>query len=105
MEFHQAIGKVGTMDLRFDLISEEFNEFIEAVQVGDRENILKENCDLLYVVYGAGWELGYDLDKAFRRVHKSNMSKFINGKPVFREDGKVLKGKFYKPPKLTDLVM
>ena len=88
--------------LRFSLIEEEFKEFEEAV---DKENVLKELTDLLYVVYGYAATYGLDIDTAFSRVHKSNMSKLDdNGNPVRREDGKILKGPNYKEPDLSDLV-
>ena len=88
--------------LRFSLIEEEFKEFEEAV---DKENMLKELADLLYVVYGYAATYNLDIDTAFNRVHKSNMSKLgSDGKPILREDGKILKGINYKEPDLSDLV-
>ena len=66
---------------------------------------LKELADLVYVAYQYANNMGWDLDEALHRVHLSNMSKLDdNGKPIYREDGKVLKGPNYKPPTLTDLV-
>jgi len=76
-----------------------------------RENIvfeseaLKELADLVYVCYQYAENMGWFLDEALDRVHKSNMSKLdTEGNPIYREDGKVLKGPNYKPPTLTDLV-
>jgi len=76
-----------------------------------RENIvfeseaLKELADLIYVCYQYAENMGWFLDEALDRIHRSNMSKLdIDGKPIYREDGKVLKGPNYKPPTLTDLV-
>ena len=76
-----------------------------------RENIvfeseaLKELADLVYVCYQYAENMGWFLDEALDRVHKSNMSKLdTEGNPIYREDGKVLKGPNYKPPILTDLV-
>ena len=76
-----------------------------------RENIvfeaeaLKELADLVYVCYQYAENMGWLLDEALDRVHKSNMSKLdTEGNPIYREDGKVLKGPNYKPPTLTDLV-
>ena len=93
------------------LISEEFNEFIEAESLIYRDNFkfredaLKELADLVYVCYQYAENMGWLLDEALDRVHLSNMSKLDNeGKPIYREDGKVLKGPNYKPPTLTDLV-
>ena len=66
---------------------------------------LKELADLVYVCYQYAANLGWDLDEALDRVHKSNMSKLDdNGNPIYREDGKVLKSKNYQPANLTDLV-
>ena len=70
-----------------------------------RENCLKELADLVYVCYQYAANMGWDLDEAMFRVHQSNMSKLDeHGKPIYREDGKVLKGPKYKPPNLADLV-
>ena len=69
------------------------------------ENTLKELADLVYVCYQYAENIGWSLDEALDRVHKSNMSKLDeDGKPIYREDGKVLKGPNYKPPSLTDLI-
>ena len=70
-----------------------------------RTDCLKELADLVYVCYQYAANQGWDLDEALHRVHKSNMSKLDKeGKPIFREDGKVLKGPNYAPPNLEDLV-
>ena len=66
---------------------------------------LKELADLIYVCYQYAENMGWFLDEALDRVHQSNMSKLgEDGKPIYREDGKVLKGTNYKPPSLTDLI-
>ena len=71
----------------------------------NKANILKELADLVYVCYQYAANLGWDLDEAMYRVHKSNMSKLgEDGKPIYRDDGKVLKGPNYAPPTLEDLV-
>ena len=70
-----------------------------------REDCLKELADLVYVCYQYAVNMQWDLDEALFRVHQSNMSKLDEyGKPIYREDGKVLKGPNYKPPNLEDLV-
>jgi len=69
-----------------------------------KEATLKELADLVYVCYQYAENMGWFLDEALDRVHKSNMSKLDkDGKPIYREDGKVLKGPDYKPPDLSDL--
>ena len=84
------------------LIAEEANEFFEADENIDK---LKELTDLLYVAYQYAEVKGWDLDEAYRRVHRSNMSKVgKDGRALYREDGKVLKGPHYLPPDLRDLV-
>ena len=85
------------------LIMEEFKEFLD--EEDSQSNILKELADLVYVCYGYADRFGWDLDEAVRRVHISNMSKLDDdGKPIFREDGKILKSTNYKAPDLRDLV-
>ena len=93
------------------LVIEEFKEFLEAEDLLFRDNptikaeCLKELADLVYVCYQYAENMGWFLDEALDRVHKSNMSKLgEDGKPVYREDGKVLKGPNYEPPTLTDLI-
>ena len=91
-----------TITLRRKLIQEEFRELMEAPFLDD---VMKEACDLLYVVLGMFVEFGWDVEEAFSRVHESNMSKLgEDGKPIYREDGKVLKGPNYKKADLSDLV-
>ena len=94
-----------------NLIVEEFKEFLEAEGMLFRnsqalhEDAIKELSDLVYVCYHYAANMGWDLDEALRRVHRSNMSKLDeDGKPTYREDGKVLKSANYQPPTLSDLV-
>ena len=101
----------GKRSYQKNLIVEEFKEFLEAEGMLFRENIvleaeaLKELADLVYVCYQYAENMGWLLDEALDRVHKSNMSKLdTEGNPIYRDDGKVLKGPNYKPPTLTDLV-
>ena len=93
------------------LVIEEFKEFLEAEDQLYRDNptvtaeALKELADLVYVCYQYAENMNWFLDEALNRVHESNMSKLgEDGKPIYREDGKVLKGPNYKPPNLTDLI-
>ena len=97
--------------LQKNLIVEEFKEFIESdynmamMDIQSRADCLKELADLVYVAAQYAENMDWDLEQALRRVHKSNMSKLDDdGKPIYREDGKVLKGPNYHPPVLIDLV-
>jgi NTP pyrophosphatase (non-canonical NTP hydrolase) len=94
-----------------NLIVEEFKEFLESDGMMFRHGhnvqceTLKELADLVYVCYQYAENMGWLLDEALNRVHESNMSKLDeDGNPIYREDGKVLKGPNYKPPNLEDLV-
>ena len=111
VQFHQTYGQpIGQkpqflsedrMKLRKTLIEEEYKEFLEAVEEGDLVNAFKELGDLIYVVQGTAVEMGGPLDEVFDAIHESNMSKLDeNGNPIYREDGKVLKGSGYFPPNI-----
>jgi predicted HAD superfamily Cof-like phosphohydrolase len=87
------------------LIVEEFKEFLEAESGYDKAEALKELADLVYVCYQYAENMRWDLDEALERVHRSNLSKLDeNDQPIYRADGKVLKGPNYQPPYLEDLV-
>ena len=91
--------------MQLDLIAEEYREFVEAFNSKDYKEELKELADLVYVCFQFAENMEWDLEEALDRVHKSNMSKLgLDGKPIYRVDGKVLKGPNYQPPTLTDLV-
>ena len=85
--------------LRYDLIKEELEELKEAMENKDLLEVADALTDILYVTYGAGHAFGVDLNKCFEEVQNSNMSKLDeNGKPIYNEAGKVMKGpKYYKP--------
>tara|TARA_R100000734_G_C3312194_1_gene103172 strand:- start:289 stop:663 length:375 start_codon:yes stop_codon:yes gene_type:complete len=94
-----------------DLITEEYGEFIEAEGMLFRESdkykeeCLKELADLVYVCYQYAANMGWDLDRALALIHQSNLSKLdVDGKPIYREDGKILKGPNYKKPNLHSLI-
>ena len=88
-----------------DLIVEEFHEFCYAAGHEPYEAELKELADLVYVCFQYAENMEWDLEEALDRVHKSNMSKLgLDGTPIRRADGKVLKGPNYKPPILNDLI-
>ena len=99
-----------TRHVQKNLIIEEFKEFLEAEGFlfmhgkNHQEHALKELADLVYVCYQYAENMGWFLDEALDSVHKSNLSKLDEeGNPIYREDGKVLKGPNYKPPTLEDL--
>lgn len=131
-EFHEAFGlmndlrlKVGkaylpVLHLRMKLVSEEYLEVLEAFrtvvarlyrkasegEIEDaKKDLLKELCDLRYTIDGFATTFGMNIEEAYERVHASNMSKLgADGKPIYREDGKVLKGPNYQPADLSGLV-
>ena len=91
--------------LRYDLIKEELDEFKEAIDKKDIKEVADALTDILYVTYGAGHAFGIDLDKCFEEVQNSNMSKLDNnGKPIFNENGKVMKGPNYFKPNLNQFL-
>ncbi len=119
VEFRMAMGQpLGTTDervheLQHGLIKEEWEEFDEAFDLEfsslntleeSRVHQLKELSDLVFVCYQFAAARGWDLDVAMQRVFESNMSKLVDGKPLRRDDGKVLKGPNYQPPVLDDLI-
>ncbi len=128
MEFHKAFNHPinkepdrKEIDLRINLIAEEAQEaetdmcdlwdlkdpnYIDTEkEVSEaKKRLTKELADILYVVWGTAISFGLPLEEVFKRVHESNMSKLgEDGKPIYREDGKVLKGPNYKPVNLEDL--
>ena len=91
--------------LRLDLIKEELTELTEAMSNKDLLEVADALTDILYVTYGAGHALGINLDKCFEEVQNSNMSKLDdNGKPIYNEHGKVMKGPNYFKPDLTKFI-
>ena len=91
--------------LRYDLIKEELNELKIALENKDFLEVADALTDILYVTYGAGHAFGIDLDKCFDEVQNSNMSKLDeNGKPIYHESGKVMKGPNYFKPNLSKFV-
>ena len=93
-------------ELRIKLIEEELKELKIAIQNKDLKEAVDALTDILYVTYGAGHSFGVNLDKCFEEVQKSNMSKLgSDGKPIYNEDGKVMKGPNYFKPDLNKFVM
>ena len=100
-EFQTAVGQhVGEKpelpsskerELRIRLLKEEYEEYIQGECKNDLENIAKELADIIYIVCGTAVSYGIPLDRVFDEVHRSNMAKLVDGKPVRRDDGKILK--------------
>ena len=92
-------------NLRISLINEELEELKQAVKNNDLKEAVDALTDILYVTYGAGHAYGINLDKCFEEVQKSNMSKLgDNGKPIYNENGKVMKGPNYIKPNLKQFI-
>ena len=92
-------------ELRVSLIKEELDELIEAINKKDLVEVADALTDILYVTYGAGHAFGINLDKCFEEVQNSNMSKLDNnGKPIYNDKGKVMKGPNYFKPDLSKFI-
>lgn len=115
-EFHQAfslparqvpgtdVGE-GLARLRVALLEEEAGEFVAASERGDLVGIADALADIVYVAYGTALTYGIDLDAVLREVHRSNMSKLgRDGKPILRDDGKVIKSELYFPPDIAAIL-
>ena len=109
--FGQDVEKVASMPdrktamLRLKLILEEYEELETAVEEHHLVGIADALTDILYVTYGAGHAFGINLDECFEEVHESNMSKLgPDGKPIYRDDGKVMKGPDYREPDLRKVL-
>lgn len=114
-EWHEAFGvpapdkpqdiTFNRHTLRVDLIEEELDEYRTAWNQEDLVEAADALADLLYVVYGTAVEHGINIDEVFAEVHRSNMSKLgEDGKPIYREDGKVLKGPNFELPKIEEII-
>ncbi len=94
-----------TMQLRYDLIKEELSELEQAMKTKDLKEVADALTDILYVTYGAGYAYGINLDKCFKEVQRANMSKLgKDGKPIYNDRGKVMKGPNYLAPNLKQFV-
>ena len=92
--------------LRYELIKEELGEFREALDRKDIKEVADALTDILYVTYGAGHAFGINLDKCFEEVQNSNMSKLdLDGKPIYNDKGKVMKGPNYFKPDLNKFIL
>ena len=93
--------------LRYSLLAEENNEYLEAVEAGDLVGIADALGDQLYIIYGTILKHGlqHKIEEVFREIHRSNMSKLgADGKPIYREDGKILKGPSYFRPNIKSII-
>jgi predicted HAD superfamily Cof-like phosphohydrolase len=113
-EFHSAFGlpmetkptvHTPQTELRVALLREEFNEYLTAVEAGDLVEIADALADMTYVIHGTAHDHGLPLDALVEEVHRSNMSKLgLDGKPILREDGKVIKGPAYFKPDIAAVI-
>lgn len=114
-EFHKAYGlpvrrdpsvpEKNEIQLRRDLLSEEYWEYDDAASKNDLVEIADALADMIYIIHGTALVYGIPLDAVFDEVHRSNMSKLDEeGKPLYREDGKVLKGTLYSPPNIKEIL-
>jgi len=104
---HEPALPAGRRELRLSLLEEEIKELREAVEAGDMVEVLDALCDIQYVLDGAFLEFGLHpvKDAAFAEVQASNMSKLgEDGRPILREDGKILKGPNFRPPNLAQFI-
>jgi predicted HAD superfamily Cof-like phosphohydrolase len=90
--------------LRMNLLEEEFNEYIDAEQKLDIVGIADALADVIYIACGTAVSYGIPLDKVFEEVHRSNMAKLVDGKPIYRDDGKVLKPEGWQPPDIKSIL-
>ena len=99
------MGEKKITSLRYELIKEELDELKEAIDNHDIEEVADALTDILYVTYGAGHAFGINLDKCFEEVQNSNMSKLgFDGKPIYNDKGKVMKGPNYFKPDLNKFI-
>lgn len=114
-DFHKAFSlKIGVTPLipenveerllRLDLLEEEFEEYLEGEENSDIVEIADALADIIYIACGTAVSYGIPLDKVFAEVHRSNMAKLVDGKPIYREDGKVLKPEGWTPPDIKGIL-
>jgi predicted HAD superfamily Cof-like phosphohydrolase len=90
--------------LRRKLLKEEVEEYFDGEDKDDLENVAKELADIIYIVCGTAASYGIPLDRVFEAVHSSNMAKLVDGKPIRREDGKILKPEGWTPPDIKSIL-
>lgn len=114
IEFHKAFGQLVSSDpkfpdentraLRIRLLLEEFNEYMNAEQDNDFIEVADALADLIYIACGTAASYGIPLNAIFEEVHRSNMAKLVDGKPLKREDGKVIKPAGWTPPDIEGVI-
>jgi predicted HAD superfamily Cof-like phosphohydrolase len=109
--FGQRVGQspmipdnIEERDLRMSLLEEEYNEYMEAEQTLDIVGIADALADIVYIACGTAVSYGIPLDKVFEEVHRSNMAKLVNGQPIYRADGKVLKPEGWTAPDVKGIL-
>jgi predicted HAD superfamily Cof-like phosphohydrolase len=108
--FNQRVGEKPELpdmkerELRGKLLTEEFKEYINAEHNNDIVNIAQELADIIYIACGTAVSYGIPLDKVFAAIHKANMNKLVDGKPLKREDGKVIKPEGWKPADIKKII-
>lgn len=113
-EFQTAVGQNvgekpefpdgGERVLRMRLLKEEFDEYNQSEYDNDLVNLAKELADIIYIVCGTAVSYGIPLDRVFDEVHRSNMAKLVDGKPIRRDDGKILKPEGWTPPDIKKVL-
>lgn len=113
-DFHQAFGqRIGEIPelpddserkLRVKLLREEVTEYMDGESFNDLTEIADALADIIYIACGTAVSYGIPLDKVFAEVHRSNMSKLVDGKPLYREDGKVMKPEGWTPPAIKNIL-
>jgi len=113
-EFQTAVGQnigvepkfpnIRERKLRMDLMLEEMKEYFESEEKNDLENLAKELADIIYIACGTAASYGIPLDRVFDEVHASNLAKLVDGKPIRREDGKILKPEGWTPPDIKKIL-
>lgn len=114
IDFHDAFGILNsdraifpnqdTRDLRIKLLKEEFDEYMEAEENDDFIEVADALADLIYIACGTAASYGIPLNKVFEEVHRSNMAKLVDGKPLKRADGKVIKPEGWTPPDIEGVI-
>lgn len=114
IDFHEAFGILNSnqpvfpgeaeRNLRMKLLKEEFDEYMEAEETDDFIEVADALADLIYIACGTAASYGIPLNKVFEEVHRSNMAKLVDGKPLKREDGKVIKPAGWTPPDIEGVI-